>query len=307
MSPSAVSGLNPMRAPVTETSTPPIRIGSACRARVSARSSMRARSIVGQKVTRVPVTVRPSQPSAIISRVRDDQPGVPRVCGLSGEQDAEGGTHRHARGRGEVVADGDAEASREGGPEPAPELQAVPHHRPGCAGRAGRVSHHQPAGTPTKTSVEPVSSSASRRPCCRRLSSVAGVLSSACAKWVLHTMTACVTAPRTTRCRTSQSAAGRPRPTAATTRAAVSQSVVGWSRSGHAPRPGRAEAAGRSTWRVLTRVAHSWLTGAHSGSRVARPWLRGGHDWSVTVRRGPALRQPRRVRRRVQASGPRTR
>ena len=50
---------------MVSTVSPITWMGSASRASASARSSMRVRSIVGQNVTRVPVTVRPIQPSRL--------------------------------------------------------------------------------------------------------------------------------------------------------------------------------------------------------------------------------------------------
>ena len=60
--PAAASGIRPSRAPATMTVTEARKRGSAVVARRSARSSIRERSIVGQSVTRVPVTVSPIQP-----------------------------------------------------------------------------------------------------------------------------------------------------------------------------------------------------------------------------------------------------
>ena len=65
--PAAAIGRTSPRAPSTDRAIAPRSTGSAWRASDSARSSILARSIVGQSVTSVPVTVRPSHPSAIVS------------------------------------------------------------------------------------------------------------------------------------------------------------------------------------------------------------------------------------------------
>ena len=63
--PARAAGREPRAAPVARTAMAVTSTGRACRARRSARSSMRVRSIVGHRVTSVPVTVSPIQPSTI--------------------------------------------------------------------------------------------------------------------------------------------------------------------------------------------------------------------------------------------------
>ena len=119
---------------------------------------------------------------------------MPRIRRLPREEHAEGGADRHARRGGEVVADGDPETSGQRGPEPPPELDSVPHDGRGRARGAGHGDRPPASRDADHDQRDPSRSSASRRPCWRRPSSVGGVLRSAWAKWVLHTMSAWLTA-----------------------------------------------------------------------------------------------------------------
>lgn len=198
------------RSPTRHRRRPPAhrRAAAEAPARVhcSAAGSIRVRNMVGQSVNRVPVSVRPTQPSTFVS-VSDHQAPLPWVLPLPRQRHPEADPYQQRYGGPEVVAtvirkrDGKA-------------LRSIRHSATACQPTASEIksppprTSHQQCRHTDKHGERPRSeqdqASVERTTC----AGSAGARSRVWAKWKLQTRIEWVTAPSITRCSSNQFASG---------------------------------------------------------------------------------------------------